>query len=349
MIFTWSYYTNLGHEPIKETLVTKILQIGIGPLGKKTVQYAIERGFKIVGAVDPAAHLVGQDLGEVCGLKHLGIKIEPSVNTALKNKKADIAVVTTVSSLSKLVDVVTEVAKNGLSIVSTCEELSFPWKTQPALAKKIDKICKKHNIALLGTGVNPGYLMDYLPTVLTAVSKKVDSIQVWRVQNASTRRIPFQQKIGAGLSLTEFKKMQKLGTLRHVGLPESVDFIASRMGWKLTKKTESLKPVIAQHEILTGYKPISAGMACGVEQIGRGYIGKREVITLHFKAAVGEEKSYDTIHISGEPQIHSTIEGGINGDIATCAITLNAIHSVLLAKPGLMTMSDIPAVAYSRP
>lgn len=326
---------------------TRILQVGLGPLGQKTVQFAVTRGFKIVAAVDSSPALIGKDLGEVCGLKKMNVIIKADVKSALKNKKADIAVVTTVSSLVRMQDLVAEIAREKLSIVSTCEELSFPWKTQSGLAKKLDKLCKKHKIALLGTGVNPGYLMDYLPTVLTAVSKKVDSIEVWRVQNASTRRIPFQQKIGAALTLEQFKKKEKEGTLRHVGLPESVDFIAARMGWKLTKKTETLNPVIAKEEITSGYKIIKAGMASGVEQVGRGFIGKREVITLYFRAAVGEEKSYDTIQISGEPMIRSTIENGINGDIATCAITLNAIESVLLARPGLVTMSDIAAVAYS--
>lgn len=328
--------------------MTKILQVGLGPLGIKTVQFAIARGFKIVAAVDKNPELIGKDLGEVCGLKKMGIKISPTVKEALAKKKADIAVVTTVSSLKKLEPQVQEIAKAGLSIVSTCEELSYPWKTQPALSKKLDKICKKHKISLLGTGVNPGYLMDYLPTIMTAVSKSVESVYVTRVQNASVRRIPFQQKIGAGLTIAEFKKKEKEGTLRHVGLPESVDFIAARLGWKLTKKTESLNPVIADREITTGYKAIGKGMACGVEQIGRGFVGKKEVITLHFRAAVGEEKSYDTIKINGEPMINSTIDGGVNGDIATCAITLNAIHSVLLSKPGLVTMADIPAVAFGK-
>ncbi len=326
---------------------TRILQVGLGPLGQKTVQFAVARGFKIVAAVDSSPELLGKDLGEVCGLKKMNVKITGTVKAALKNKKADIAVVTTVSSLSRMEALVAEIAREKLSIVSTCEELSFPWKTQSSRSKKLDKLCKKHKIALLGTGVNPGYLMDYLPTVFTAVSKKVDSIQVWRVQNASVRRVPFQQKIGAGLTLEQFRKKEKEGTLRHVGLPESVDFIAARMGWKLTKKSETLKPVIAATDITTGYKVIKAGMACGVEQVGRGFIGNREVITLYFRAAVGEEKSYDTIQISGEPNIRSTIENGINGDIATCAITLNAIHSVRLARPGLVTMSDIAAVAYS--
>ena len=327
--------------------MTKILQVGLGPLGQKTVQFAVERGFKIVAAVDTSPHLIGRDVGEVCGLKKMGVKISGNMKEAVKNKKPDVAVLTTVSSLKKLESQVQELAKLKLSTVSTCEELSFPWKTQAALAKRLDKLCKKHKVALLGTGVNPGFLMDFLPTALTAVSKKVEKVEVWRVQNASVRRVPFQQKIGAGLSLNEFRKKEKEGTLRHVGLPESVDLIAARMGWKLTKKTESLNPVIADREITAGYKPIAAGQACGVEQIGRGFVGNKEVITLYFKAAVGEEKSYDTIRISGEPNISSTIDGGINGDVATCAITLNAIQSVLRASPGLVTMSDVMAVAYS--
>jgi len=175
--------------------MTKILQVGLGPLGQKTVQFAVARGMKIVAAVDRSPNLVGRDVGEVCGLKKLGVKISPTVKEALKKKKADIAVVTTVSSLTRLEQIVTDIAKEKLSIVSTCEELSFPWKVQTARAKKIDKICKKYKISLLGTGVNPGFLMDFLPTVLTGVSKSVEKIEVVRVQNASVRRIPFQQKI----------------------------------------------------------------------------------------------------------------------------------------------------------
>jgi hypothetical protein len=329
--------------------MVKILQIGLGPLGQKTVKYAIERGFKIVAAVDNNPELIGKDVGDVCGLKKMNVKIQGTVKEALSKKKADIAVVTTVSSLVKLEGIVTDIAKHKLSIVSTCEELSYPWKIQPKLSKKLDLICKKNKICLLGTGVNPGFLMDFFPTVLTAVSKEVEKIEVIRVQNASVRRIPFQQKIGAGLTLSQFKQKEKDGTLRHVGLPESVDFIAARMGWKLTKKTESLEPVIAKSDIKSGYKPIKAGEACGVEQIGRGFVGSKEVITLHFRAAVGEEKSFDTVKISGEPNISSTIEGGVNGDVATCAITLNAIRSVLESnRVGLVTMSDITATSFSK-
>jgi 4-hydroxy-tetrahydrodipicolinate reductase len=188
--------------------------------------------------------------------------------------------------------------------------------------------------------------MDFLPAVLTGLCQKVKRVKVWRVQDASIRRIPFQQKIGAGLTLEEFKAKKKSGTLRHVGLTESVDFIANRLGWKLDRNVETLKPVIADRDIDTGYKSVSKGMSCGVHQVGRGFVGDSEVITLTFRAAVGERESYDQVEIDGDPPIQSRITGGINGDIATCAITLNTVKSVLEVSPGLKTMGDIPAVTF---
>jgi 4-hydroxy-tetrahydrodipicolinate reductase len=324
-----------------------MVHLGLGPLGQKVVRFAIERGcFSIVTAVDPDPAKTGKDLGELCGIKPLGIKVSPTLKDAMNGKKAQIAVVTTVSSLAKFEPQALELAQAGLHIVSTCEELAFPWRTQPQISERIDAMCKKHGIACVGTGVNPGFLMEYLPSVLTGVCQKVDSIHVWRIQDASVRRVPFQQKIGAGLTLDEFRKKEEEGTLRHVGLPESVDFIAAKMGWKLDRSTESLEPVMADTDVKIGYKPIIKGMARGVYQVGRGFVGSREVIKLEFRAAVGEPQSYDRIVINGDPKIDSTITGGVNGDIATCAITLNAIRSILSSTPGLKTMCDIPTVTF---
>ena len=324
-----------------------VVHLGIGPLGQKVVKYAVERGcFNIIGAVDPAPDKAGKDLGELCGIEPLGITVSSNLNDAIKGKSAEVALVTTLSSVVALESQVVELAKANLHIVSTCEELFFPWKTQPEVSKRIDQVCRENGVVCLGTGVNPGYLMDFLPTVLTGVCQNVESVKVWRIQDASVRRIPFQQKIGAALTLEEFEAKRKQGTLRHVGLPESVDFIANRLGWKLDRNTETLEPVIADKDIDTGYKPIAEGMARGVYQIGSGFVGDKEVITLTFKAAVGEPESYDQVHIEGEPPIQSKISGGVNGDIATCAITLNAVRSVLSATPGLKTMADIPSVAF---
>jgi 4-hydroxy-tetrahydrodipicolinate reductase len=323
------------------------VHIGIGPLGQKVVRYTIERGcFNIVGAVDPDPEKAGKDLGELCGIEPLGITVRSTLNDALAKRSADVALLTTVSSLAAIESQIAELAQAGLSIISTCEELFFPWKTNPEVAVRIDQMCVQNAVACVGTGVNPGYLMDLLPAFLTGLCQDVRKVEVWRIQDASVRRVPFQQKIGAGLTLEEFEIKKKAGTLRHVGLPESLDFIAHRLGWKLDRRVETLEPVIAESQIDGGYKPIAKGMACGVHQVGRGFVGDREVITLNFKAAVGEPESYDQVHIDGEPPIQSRIAGGVNGDVATCAIALNAVRSILQASPGLKTMADIPPIAF---
>jgi 4-hydroxy-tetrahydrodipicolinate reductase len=325
----------------------KVVLIGLGPLGQKIVRFATERkGIKIVAAVDPAPDKVGEDLGRLCSLKPMRLRICSDLKTALKGKKADVAILATVSSLELIAKQIEEVAKSGLNIVSTCEELSFPWRKKPKLSKRIDNICRKHKITCLGTGVNPGCLMDYLPSVLSSVCQKVTKVKVTRIQDASVRRIPFQQKIGAALTRSQFKAKVAEGTLRHVGLVESMHMIAQSLGWKLDRTTESLKPVIAQKTITSGYTKIKKGCACGVEQIGRAYMGKKAVIKLHFRAAVGEPESFDKVEIIGNPKIESVIAGGVNGDIATCAITVNALRPVASAEPGFKTMLDIPVPGY---
>lgn len=328
----------------------RIVQVGLGPLGQKTVRLLRERRhLRLVAAVDPAPDKVGKDVGELCGLARANIRVSGDIAAALRGRKADVAILTTVSDLKRIEAQIAGLAQAGLPVVSTCEELSFPWNTSPSISRRIDAVCRKHGVACVGTGVNPGFLMDFLPAALTGVCQSVERVRVERMQDASVRRVPFQQKIGAGLTRAQFCKKKAEGTLRHVGLTESMQMIARAMDWKITRTTESLKPVIARTRIVSGYKPIEPGMASGVEQIGRAYIGKKEVITLEFRAAVGLPKSYDAIEISGSPAIRSVVEGGVNGDIATCAIVLNAATAILKVSPGLKTMLDLPAVTCFGP
>ena len=323
----------------------KIVQIGLGPLGQKVARFLLERpNLKLVAVVDPAPDKVGKDAGRLCGLKRLGVTVAKDLRTALRDKKADVAVLTTVSDLKRIEPQIVGLAAAGLPIVSTCEELSFPWDTSPAISRRIDAVCAKHGVACVGTGVNPGFLMDLLPSALTGVCQKVEKVRVQRIQDASIRRVPFQRKIGAGLTLAQFRKKKESGALRHVGLTESMHMIARALGWKLSKTTESLNPVVAKSRITRGYTPIKPGMACGVEQIGRAFVGRKEVITLEFRAAVGEPKSFDAVEITGTPSLTSVIEGGVNGDIATCAIVLNAVAAIRKVSPGLKTRLDLPAV-----
>lgn len=323
----------------------KVIQMGLGPIGQQLTNYLIERpGIEIVGAVDPDPEKSGRDVGRLAGLEAMGIMITADLSEAMENTEADVAVISTLSSLGKVESQIRAAADFGLHAVSTCEELMHPYQTQPELSARIDSYCRGKGVACLGTGVNPGFLMDYLPAVLSSVCRRVEHVKVERYQDARPRRIPFQEKIGAGLTHEEFKANE--ASIRHVGLPESVWLIADAFGWELDEVEEILTPVVADKQIDLDRLTIPKGNIAGVQQVATGYRNKKEVIKLDFKAAVGLERSYDSVTITGEPGFTSTIDGGVNGDIATSAIIVNAIRSILKAEPGLKTMLDIPAPAF---
>ncbi len=327
----------------------RVIQYGMGPIGQKVTQFLADRpGVKIVGAVDIDPAKVGKDVGELAGVKRMGVKICGCAKELMKKVKADVVVLTTASSFKVVAPQVLEIVSCGLSVVSTCEEMSYPWNTEPALLKKIDQAAKKAGVAVLATGVNPGFLMDFLPLALTGVCREVESVMVERIQDAQFRRLPFQQKIGAGLTVAEFKERIKTGKLRHVGLTESMHMIASKLGWKLDKTEDIIKPILAEKTVKTPAMTVEKGNALGVYQLGRGFVGKKEVIRLVFKAAIGMADPRDRVVIKGTPSIDSTVKGGVNGDIATCAIVVNAIPSVVAARPGLRTMADIEPVSCLR-
>ena len=325
----------------------RVIQYGLGPIGLKVTKYISERqSIEIVGAVDIDKEKVGKDLGVLAGLnKNLNVIISDDAKKVFQNTKADAVILTTTSSLEKIKPQVLEILSYGLNIISTCEELMYPWLTNSSIANEINETAVKNNASVLATGVNPGFLMDFLPMSLTALCKDVKKVTVERIQNAQYRRIPFQKKIGAGLTPNQFQKKKEEGTLRHVGLTESVNLIASRLGWKLDSTEDIIEPVIAENNITAGELKIEKGNALGVKQIGKGMKNGEEVISLIFVAAVGQPEPRDRVIIDGDPKIDTTIKDGINGDIATCAITVNSIPTVVNAKPGLRTMADIEPVS----
>jgi len=198
----------------------------------------------------------------------------------------------------------------------------------------------------LSTGVNPGFLMDFLPLVMTSICRDVKRVTVERIQDAQFRRLPFQEKIGAGLSVQEFESRVREGSLRHVGLTESMHLMARRLGWTLERTEDVVDPVLADKPVVTENRTIEAGKALGVNQIGRAYVDSKEVITLVFRASIGEPDPRDRIVIQGNPDIDMAISKGVNGDTATCAIIVNAIPVVIEAQPGLRTMADIAPISF---
>jgi hypothetical protein len=326
----------------------RILQCGLGPLGILLLQrLAARRGFQLVGLVDKAPHLAGkylQDITPIPGLENL--PVHSSIAQAVADTKPDVCIIMTVSDLVRIEAQINEAISAGVHVVSTCEELSHPWVRDAAMADRLDQLARKHGRSILGTGVNPGFLMDFLPVTLTGLCHRVDSILVERYQNASARRLPFQAKIGAGLSIADFEKKHREGSLRHVGLEESLHFIASQIGWKLDRAEDVLEPVLATEEIQTAHFTVPAGHAIGVRQTGSGFLNGRKVIELVFHAALELSDPRDRIVIEGEPRIDSTIAGGVQGDIATCSITLNACHRIVNASPGLHHMSSLPGFSW---
>ena len=324
----------------------KVVQMGLGPIGNKATLYLAEReNLQIVGAVDADPAKVGKDVGVLAGLAPLGVAVKPDIAQALAGQSADVVLLTTSSALTRIADQLKQVLPFGVHVVSSCEELSYPWQTNPAVAGEIDELAKKHGVSVLATGVNPGFLMDFLPIAMTGVCKSVRQVTVERIQDATFRRIPFQKKIGAGLTQAEFQAKVEQGVLRHVGLTESVQMIASRLGWRLDSTSDEIAPVVAEKDVPLGDGVIEAGKVLGVRQIGRGIVNGREAITLFFRAAIGEPESRDRIIIDGEPSIDTCIKGGVNGDVATCAILVNAIPAVIKARPALRTMADIEPLA----
>jgi hypothetical protein len=327
----------------------RVLHVGLGPIGAAVArQVATRSGFTPVGAVDIDPAKSGRDLGEIVGLdRRLRVPVSGDLHAVIKATRPDVAVLCTSSSLKKVWPQLEAVLKLKLPVVSTTEELAYPWWNQRALSKKIDAAARKARVAVVGTGVNPGFTMDALPITLTGVCEQVRAIAVNRIQDARSRRLPFQQKIGCGLTTAEFRARVEAGTVRHVGLTESIAMIAAAMGWTLERVTDQIKPVVSKDGISSPLLTVAPGRVCGLIQDGVGYVGGRPIITLHMEAYLGAPESYDSVEIDGTPTLSMKIAGGVHGDVATASITVNSIPKVLAATPGLHTMRTLAIPSWA--
>lgn len=323
----------------------KLIIFGCGVMGRQIARVLLNKeSFEIVGAIDIDPELIGWDLGDILGINiKLNLKIEKDPEALFSKVKADAVVHTTTSFLEIVHPQIIQCLKAGLNVISTCEELSYPWKRHPKLAQNIDKLAKEKGVTVVGTGVNPGYLMDTLPLMLTAPCLEVKSLRVTRMMNSAKRRIPFQEKIGTGLTQEEFReKIEDKSITGHVGLLESIYSIADGLGWELDGAVElPPAPVIDEREIKTGLGAVKPGNVIGITSVAYGQIKGKEVIKLEFCANAAVDEEYDEIIIEGEPNIHQKIIGGVHGDIGTMAVTINTIARVVEAPAGLKLMKDL--------
>jgi len=324
----------------------RVVLYGIGAIGTRIARFLLEKeGVEIVGAIDVAKDKVGKDLGEELDLDgRFGVVVSNDPKAVFSKVCADIVVHATSSYLKDVYPQIAPLAKYGVNVISTCEELSYPYVSEPELAKKLDALGVKYGTTFLGTGINPGFLMDTLVIALTGVCKKVSRIEVERVMNAATRRVPFQKKIGAGLTVKEFeKKLREKAITGHVGLEQSIGMIADALKWQLDKiSVDPVKPVIATTNVASEAVKVKRGQVAGLKQSAQGFVGGKERITLEFQAYIGAEEEYDAVTIDGVPPIHQKISPCVHGDFATIAVIVNSIPKVINAPPGLVTMIDLP-------
>ncbi|HLH06252.1 MAG TPA: hypothetical protein VKW78_03355 [Terriglobales bacterium] len=321
----------------------RAIQYGVGPIGASLVRLMRQKqAIEVIGAIDTDPAKAGRDLGEIAGASDAPWGIQITADTDILTQAADVVVHSTSSHLPAVMDQLSACLAAESCVISTCEELAYPYRKYPDLAKKLDEEAKSWGVALVGTGVNPGFVMDKLVLTLGAAAQRVDSVYVTRIVDASKRRLPLQKKVGAGLTPDEFKEQVAAGTIKHHGLPESIAMVADGFGFEIDEITERIEPVIAPEAVRTEFLEVSAGRAAGVHQIACGHSKGKEKISMELQMYVGAPGSSDTIELRGEPNLTLTIPGGTHGDLATSALVVNAIPTILAAPAGLKTSRDLP-------
>ena len=324
----------------------KVVQYGLGPIGVGIVEVLLTRPWvQLVGAIDIDREKIGKDVGQLLpNPRKLGILVSDNSADVLKSTGAEVVTHATSSYMPKIRTQLAEIVDAGLSVVSTAEELSYPFAKYPDMSKDLDERARRKNVVVLGTGVNPGFLLDTLAVVLSGVCQKVNSIRAERVVDASRRRLPLQKKTGAGLSPAEFEKRVAEGAIKHVGLPESVGLIALAMGWKVGEIQERITPVIAEKEVRSEYITVQPGAVAGIRQVAKGILAGQELVVLDLRMYLGAPNPHDSVLIDGTPPVDMTIRGGVHGDSATPAIIVNAVPTLKSLEPGLRTMLDLPPI-----
>ena len=320
-----------------------IILYGVGEIGQRLAKRILKsEGLKIVGAIDIDPQKVGKDLGEVLDVTPLGVAIEDDAEKVLRQNPQAFVFHGTTSSLKAVYPQIVQILETGHSGVSTTEELSYPWYRYPDLSRSLDDLAKQKDRTFVGTGVNPGYLMDYFPAIVSALSANIRSISVKRYVNASLRRKPLQAKIGSTLTPEEFEKKWEERKLGHVGLVESALILAKLLGWEIKDVKETCTPVVADRRIETEYFAVEPGKVRGMVHQVEAIDSKNRRIFLDLRMVLDHESPIDEVEIDGEPPITVRFPEGVHGDFATVNVSLAVLKRVPDLPSGLLTMADLP-------
>ena len=323
----------------------RVVQYGLGPIGQACLRTLLRKSphIELVGAIDIDPDKIGQDVATLIGDTEMtGVIISGDAETVLRETKPDVVVHTTSSFLESMYDQLILCARNGACVVSSTEELSYPYHRHPEISKQLDEVARENGVTLLGSGVNPGYAMDALALLATGVCNEVSHLDIQRVVDAGYRRFPLQVKVGASLTAEAFEEKKASGKFGHIGLVESVRMVADGLNWTIDRIDENLEPVISDKKVETPYLTVEIGQVAGIHHSAKAYIGSEEVLSLELKMYVGASDPKDAVKVTGDPPIDLVVNGGIFGDSATVAALVNGIPLVVESGPGLKTVKDIP-------
>jgi hypothetical protein len=323
--------------------VVRVVSFGLGPIGLAAARLALQKtSVQLVGAIDVDPEKVGRDLGDLLELgRSTGVVVEADAEAALRRLQPDAVLHCTSSFLPAVKEQLLLIARCGADVVSSTEELLVPDLQQPALAQQLDAAAKAAGVTMLGTGVNPGYAMDFVPVLATAVTFDVQAVKCTRVVDAGTRRLPLQRKVGAGLTKSEFQQQLATGRFGHIGLRESVALLARALELQFDRIDQTVEAVLAPEDLKTPFLTVKEGQVAGIRNHGYAWLGKRPVVHLDLAMYVGAPDPRDEVVLESTPPIHLKFLGGIAGDQATAAILVNSLHGVVAAAPGLCTVLDV--------
>jgi hypothetical protein len=326
----------------------RVAHYGLGAIGSAIARLTTaQRGLGVVGGIDSDPAKVGRDLGDVIGLdQQLGVMVSDDATEVLQRTHPDIVIHATTSLFHEVYPQILDCVVARANVISTCEELVYPYIKAPEASAQLNRLAVLSGVTVLGAGVNPGFVMDLLPLLLTAPCVNIKRISVTRLIDATYRRATVHERIGAGLTQDQFRDHVAQGKVRHVGLSESIHMLADGLGWQLSRVTETIDPITADEWVQMRYKTVAPGQVAGIRQSARGWMHGRDVLTLVWEQAVGTRDTHDAIKIEGTPSVDLVIRGGLHGEHAAAALILHAIPRVLAASPGLTTVLALPPIHY---
>jgi hypothetical protein len=327
-----------------------VVVVGLGPIGREVTRVVAQNDavFRLAAVVDRAPELVGRSLPALVPQVEKRLRVRADVPPAPGG--VGIAFLTTSSSLAAVAPTVEQLLKHGYHVVSSTEELSYPWLRNPRLATRLDGVARKAARCLVGTGINPGWAMDVWPLALAANMQAVRSVSVHRVVDARQRRQPLQAKVGAEMTRVQFEQLAEAGRIGHVGLVESVAHLADGLGWELTEVRETLLPRIARKRVRTEFFDVPQGRVCGIHHRAVGFVGTRRCIELDLIMSLDASPSSDTVELKGTPDVQAIVPGGFHGDRATVSQLLSAAVRMQDPPTGLRLASELAVPgAIARP